>query len=385
MSTMTLWTLPTNPPTPPENPLLDLTPELNGRLYYTKTIVDIVGELTVTRSRKNVREWTIPPALIGPWPGSYFIGRLTFGPGGLPWFSLPTPERLVEFNPNRGGFTAYEGKTGKLQHPRNLMFDQRGNLLFTGWYIQQPGQPGHDYYLIGRLDRSRERVDLWPLPLDIEPNDIWVDADGAVVWIAFARHVLKPGPFLGALVSSTSRLVYWWSPPGTRPVGLGIAGDRPKNPENIWITYDPGIQGKAAAFRFHVKSDTVYVYSMTANDRPSGIATDVRGNAWIGHQSQRVSSIERSADCGWIAREKKTVCLRPRRVAVRVIRAGAKPRLLQAASAEYPVTRASRPCITDFALPIMWSPRIQVSGGQQYKPKIYFTHNGSNRIGQLTP
>jgi hypothetical protein len=65
MATLTQWTLPLNPPNPNPFYLQYLTSLRNDKLYYTKYILDIIGELNPAKAIDNVREWVIPPALFG--------------------------------------------------------------------------------------------------------------------------------------------------------------------------------------------------------------------------------------------------------------------------------------------------------------------------------
>jgi hypothetical protein len=68
MAILNTWKLPLNPPNPNPFYLQFLTPELKGRLYYTKYIIDVIGELSVSSEAHNVREWTIPGSLFAPVP-----------------------------------------------------------------------------------------------------------------------------------------------------------------------------------------------------------------------------------------------------------------------------------------------------------------------------
>jgi len=77
-----------------------LTQVRKDRLYYTKYILDIVGELDFSKNVDNVREWTIPPALFAGASSGIACG-ITYGPKDRVWLALETAHRLVELDPRR--------------------------------------------------------------------------------------------------------------------------------------------------------------------------------------------------------------------------------------------------------------------------------------------
>jgi hypothetical protein len=129
--------LPLNPPNPYGFYLQFLTPRLRSRLYYTKYIVEVIGELAFKGALSSVREWTIPPALYDRLGGS---AGIVYGPTGTVWFALQNAHRLVELDPRTGEFRSYGGGTKPMQwppeypfpYPRHLMFDGTGALWCTG-------------------------------------------------------------------------------------------------------------------------------------------------------------------------------------------------------------------------------------------------------------
>ena len=175
MATLVEWPLPLNPPNFKPFYLQYLTPVRAGRLYYTKYIVDYVGELSVSKAADNVREWKIPATLYAG-PSGNACG-IAYSPKGRVWFALQTGCRLVELDPTSGQFTAYGGAKFPIAFPRHLMFDRTGAVWYTG--------SGTNGALIGRLAANRGSATFWDLPIEqLSPEGLWVDWTGKAVWFA---------------------------------------------------------------------------------------------------------------------------------------------------------------------------------------------------------
>ncbi len=378
MATLMQWTLPLNPPNPYPFYLQYLTPLRQDRLYYTKYILDIVGELTVSTNVANVREWVIPPVLFaGASPG--IATGITDGPKDRIWVALQSAHRLVELDPKTGLFTAFGGVQYPIRYPRHLMFDAAGNLWYTG--------SGTNGALIGRLSRNRRFAVYWDLPLELlTPEGLWVEGTGQEVWFTPINSNLGlTGAFLARLVPATNQLTYWSYPaPGRRPVNAGVMGDRPAKPTNIWFTYDAG-GSSSRVFRLHLPSGTFFEYPPQFS-APRKIVVDDSRNAWISDWSGKVSMVPRDADCGRIKLTAHRIVIEPVKLGVKSREQLAKPAVHSVTPTLQQVTPVKFDCYVDFPLPYpLMSNGIQIDVAQRGQPNAYFTQGSGIVIGRLTP
>lgn len=382
MATLTQWTLPLNPPNPYPFYLQYLTQEQDGKLYYTKYILDIIGELNLRTKRlpNFVREWAIPPALFGGNPGGdangIIIRRVKPRLAVTVWFALESAHRLVQLNPTTGLFTAFGGNQFPIRYPRHLMV-QGPNLWYTG--------SGTQGALVGVL-RPNRRAAYWDLPIELlTPEGLWVEADGAGVWFTpINSNMFYTGAFLARLEPSTNRLTYWsYPPPGKRPVNAGVVGEPPTNPVNIWFTYyNPGPSSRV--FRLHRPSGTFFEYPPTFS-APRKIVLDGAGNAWISDWSGKISTIAKDADCGTINFASRTMTVKPVEMDVQTWQARAAPTISPVTMTQGPVTPVRSGCYVDFPLPhplMSHGIQLNVYSGQ---PNLYFSQGSGIIIGRLTP
>jgi streptogramin lyase len=378
VATLTQWTLPLNPPNPNPFYLQFLTEPRKGRLYYTKYVVDVIGELTVSKNVGNVREWVIPPALFGKASSGNACG-ITYGPANSVWFALQNGHRLVELDPKAGLFTAFGGLQYPIRYPRHLMFDGADNLWYTG--------AGTNGALIGRLDRTRTKATYWDLPAElITPEGLWVDGNGEAIWFTpINPNLWLTGAFLARLIPGNNELTYWTYPrAGRRPVNAGVVGDARTNPENIWFTYaEWGPQSRV--FRLHLQSNTFFEYAPTFS-APRRVVVDAGRNAWISDWSGKVSRVARDADCGTIRLTPDTLLVERVERSVKSQQATARAAVHSVRPTVQPVTPVKDNCYAHFPLPSpLTSQGIQIDAAKPGKPNVYFTEGSGIVIGRLTP
>lgn len=376
MAQLTLWTLPLNLPNPYPYYLQFLTSERDGRLYYSKYIVDVIGELTVGTHTNNVREWEIPHAFYSA-PYGNPIG-ITRGPKKTVWFLLESGQRLVELDPGNGQFTAYGEGEFPFHYPRHLAFDRYGSLWYTG-----AGRIGG---LVGRLDRARRSVTFWELPRQLlRPEGIWVESTGRSVWFTpVYGDPCEPGALLGRLIPATNTLTIWTYPPTWRVSrSAGVAGNLFGKSGNIWFTYD-GSGPASRVFRLHYPSGTIFEYAPKFA-APRSIVLDTKGNAWIGHWIEKVSLIKKNADCGTISLPSYTLQVTPSRMRVKPRTKAVTPMVHSVIPEERQILFNTENCYRDYILPRdVHSHGIALTSRQELLPPVYFT-SGGHQLGRLTP
>jgi streptogramin lyase len=378
MAILTEWPLPLNPPSFRATHLRFLTPALNDRLYYTKYIVDYIGELTINQRQANLREWKIPAGLaLGP---SGNARGIVHGPDGKGvWFALENGCRLIELDPASGQFTAYGGATLlPIAYPRHLMFDGKGALWFTGCH--QKGA------MVGRLAPNRASATFWTLPNALlYPESIWVDDAGTTIWFTPIGGAVTTGAFLARLFPISGQLTLWTYPgPGRRAANAGVVAEPRVKPENVWFTYDA--QGPASrVFRLHIGSGTMFEYSPTFGS-PWYIAIDQDRNAWISDRLGRVSRIAKDDDCGQITLPKRSMKITSKTLAVRMFGERVNPVVTTTAPVAQPVNPQVDGCYLHFSSPSQWSSPLGIAvADRPGGPDVYFSDAGLNRIALLAP
>lgn len=378
MATLTEWTLPLNPPNFQPLYLQYLTQPRAGTLYYTKYIIDYIGELHVERPVQNIREWKIPAPLFAGPSGS--PSGITHGPGRRIWFALEQGHRLVEFDPKSGDFTSYGGALYPFPYPRHLMFDSRRALWCTG----KGAQGG----LVARLSPNRTSARYWELPVDLlSPEGLWVEASGEAVWFTSINTNLNlTGAFLARLDPALSQLRYWTYNPGRRPVNAGVIGEPPVKPDNVWFTYDAW-GPSSRVYRLHVPNGTFFEYASKFS-APRKLALDASGAAWISDWTGQIRRLARDADCGIIDFNASHISVSSGETELQPRHATARPRIMNSS----PLTRTVNPvdegCYLNFAIPSLGArPNgIALDGGPGAAlPDVYFSESGLNTIGRLQP
>ena len=376
MAQLRTWELPLNPPNPYALYLQYLTNEFDGKLHYTKYIVNVIGELDLNKTTRNVREWEIPPQILGT---GYLPGNpagITHDQLGHVWFALESSHRLVELDPATGTFVAYGGPQLPVRYPRHLMFDGTGALWYTG--------AGSQGALIGRLDPNRKSATIWDLPIEfLTPEGIWTEPAGETVWFTPVNpNVYMTGAFLGRL--SGSNLDYWSVPKGgARPMNAGVVGEPANGPQNVWFTYAIG-GSQSRTYRLHRPSATFYEYEPVSAS-PRKITLDADRNAWISDWSGKVSMIRAEADCGTADFDSGQFQVQPRRMRVRAESRRVKPRGSSVAPVTSQVPPTKDKCYRNLPLPYpLASNGIQVTDVAG-RPTVYFSQGSGRTIGELIP
>ena len=377
MPTLTQWVLPLNLPNPNPLYLQFLTELRNEKLFYTKQVVDVIGELDVSTNIDNVREWVVPPALSGKATLPGLADGITYGPNDRVWFALSNAHRLVELDPARGLFTAYGGAQYPIRYPRHLMFDGAGGLWYTG--------VGRNGALVGKLNPGRRTAVYWELPVELaSPEGLWVDDAANEVWFTpINLNPMMAGAFLARLVPSTSELTYW-AYGQVRPANAGVVGDSPRKAKNIWFTHDA--RGPASRiFRLSVSSGKFFEYAPRFSS-PRKVALDDAGNAWVSDWQGKVITVPRDADCGQVSLTARKLRLEAKEMAVTARSVRQKPALHSVTPTQQPVVPAKVDCHVEFQLPFgLTSHGIQVDVGRRRPLNVYFTQPAGIVIGRLTP
>jgi streptogramin lyase len=379
VATLTQWTLPLNAPNPYPFYLQFISEEQRSKLFYTKYIVGVIGELDVSAAIDNVREWVVPPQIYAPASWADLRG-IVYGPRKRVWFTMELSHRLVEFDPATGLFTAYGGPNYPVHYPRHLMFERSGAVWYTG--------AGTNGALIGRLNRTRTAATYWDLPIDLlTPEGLWVQSDGKVVWLTpINTNAWMTGAFLARLEVATGQLTYWtYPPPGLLPENAGVAGWPRQKPTDIWFSYDESGAG-SRVFRLNLPTGALYEYAPPAGaSSPRRFALDQNGNAWISDLRGRVSRITRTANCGTTKLVAHTVTVQPTQKPVSSKQGKARPAVHSVTPTKQTVTPVKSRCQADFPLPYpLWSYGIQASTNAAGQTSVYFTGSGIV-IGRLEP
>lgn len=409
MAVLNEWTLPINEFNPNPNFLQFLTPERNGRLYYTKYTIDIIGELSVHSGNKNVREWIIPKGLHAFVPGG--LGGspwgITYGPRKTVWSALELGHRLIQLDPHSGTLTTYgatHGGIGSSQYnnypissPTDVMFDRNENAWYIGYGVvgSLPGSYPHSKgALIGRLNADRESADIWELRemlgLASSLTGLWVRDDGEEIWVTLnSEQYVTTVPFLARLQPSINRVTVWINPyPAVSFTGaVGIVGDSPTDPENIWFTFYDGTQ-KTGTYRLELKTGTFYHYVKDPmNSNPKRIALASNGDAWIGDWSgSKISTACKNIYCNKVAFSSKTSTVRPRNMEVQKRQAQVIPEVHTVVPVRKDVVAVKSKCITDFPMPYGFNvPQGIAVNDAPNNPTVYFAEGSGIVIGQLIP
>jgi streptogramin lyase len=371
MATLTRW------PIPPEksNYLQFLTPERRRKIYYTKYIVNKIGELDLAKN--IVTEWVVPNNfLVQGWGNPTGI---TYGPDGLVWFAMERGHKLVRFNPATGAFLGY-GLGGPMAYPipfpRFLLFDRGGNVWYTG-----SGKTGG---LIGRLNPTNGVATYADLPSSLwTPEGLSVDALGRA-WLS----PLNPNNgAMGASFASAQpgQIVQWTIAPGGQPPFYpGIVTD--EKADNVWVTYDwgQGITQKAMrVFRLHTPSGICFGYGHPSNAQPRKIALNSAGDAWLTDWKARVSTIAAGADCGTVEVVRRDIEKAWTESPVKMFRGTSKPARKRTRPTKLDPEGVKVECYLEYSMPPI-GPDVSIPHGIAMNADVvYFTDFGLNQIGRL--
>jgi streptogramin lyase len=375
MAKLTRWPVPTEL----GNYLQFLTPERDGKIYYTKYIINKIGELDLARN--IVTEWQIPANLLLQGSGDP-IG-ITYGPDGLVWFALQRANKLVRFNPATGAFLGY-GSGAPMGYPtpspRFLMFDASGGAWYTG-----SGKTGG---LIGRLDPIAAKAGYWDLPPSLwSPEGLSVDSKGNAWFTPFNPNNGAMGASF-ARATAPAQIVQWTIAPGGQPPfypGVVADGDA----KNIWLTYDwgQGIGNKSMrVFRFHTPSGTCFGYPHARQAHPRKIALDSAGNAWLTDWNARLSTIAAGANCGTVRVQRQAIEKAWKEEPVKMFRGMSEPKRKRVQPTTIEPDSAKVECYLEYAIPAIGKDASIPHGiaiNDNGERRVYFTDFGLNRICRL--
>ena len=282
------WILPLNPPNPYGLYLFSLAPVLPGetKIYYTKYILGIIGELDLSLSEGNVREWTCPPQL---YTSTYTSGLLEHAERGPDpsaiWCNLRYPGALVQFRPASGLFIRYSPRgRGPVFSPDDLKFDGTGKL----WFCGSTGSYNTIKAGISCFNPATKEVTTWEIPNDVMLNivSIFPNRAGRKVWVSsIDANAGSTRHWIGCLDVGTGTLACfspspYVSPPRSRNIVLRENGSK----ELVWFTAAkngaanavvPGIYALAPG------EGIFYKYEIDTGSWPRYIALDAEGLAYV--------------------------------------------------------------------------------------------------------
>lgn len=398
------WGLPSNPPIPYTTYLHSLAPMAPGdkKIYYTKYILGVIGELEVSTSKSpppKVREWTFPKQLYTQPAntGANLIGLEKQAGSNSLWSLLQEYNgALVQLDPQTGLFTKYFVPPGRryspLLVPSALKFDGNGFLWFIG--------SSSDSHLstICRFDPVRMVIRSWEIPQSAMLNvvSIYPNSSGSHVWISSVdSNKSASGHWIGRFdVASGNLTGYSPYPYLNPPRSIDIVlSDDPEN-TSVWFTAAPDLwqgvtQIAPAIYRFDVPSNTFHKHETDPQSSwPRFIGLDSAGVAWvtdIGRNS--IARCHPQVSCGRIVFKSKTYQLDRRESKVAKDQYRVKPIYSTAVFHGQTATERKFPCAQEYAAPGMTNPdRIRTQDiSPNRRPRLFVVCWGWNKIGLLEP
>lgn len=395
MATLNEWTLPLNQTSPYPFYLQYLTPPVKERLFYTKYIIDIIGELDLKRAA--TREWAIPRGLWQPtYPGQYGANPdgITLDAGGMIWSALQDAHRLLRLDPRSGSLIAYGATHGNpssrnynnypIPYPTKVTFDKNDNAWYigdgvVGWVPQGP--------LIGKLNADRKSADYWVLPQMglITPSDLWVLPGAEQVWFTlYNTSYLKTAPFLGCLYPLQSKVTYWYNSYPSVIWGIGtrgIVGDSPTDLQRIWFTFNDST-ANSGTYRLDVGTGSFFLFKSSSDLHR--IALDFKGHPWISDWNGKISVLKSPSQGVKMEFPSKTVELAPKNMQVKAVELTVEPESGTATRTTQNVAPVQNNEYVDF-LTFPVSPNGIAVSDYPARVTVYFSQGSGIIIGQLLP
>jgi len=272
-----------------------------------------------------------------------------------------------------------------------MMFDRNENAWYIGHGVVGSHSKGP---LIGRLNADRKSADIWELrelPGALALGDLWVRKDGEEIWFTLnCDQYLPTMPFLGRLQPSKNRVAFWTChPPPPVPLfkgAVGIVGDSPIPPENIWFTFYDATN-KTGIYRLELSTGIFSHYSSgSMHVNPRRIALADNGDAWISDWSEKISRVRQEIHCDQTTFSSKTMTIRPRNMSVNEKKVQVKPKVDTAVPVQHSVKPVESRCITDFPMPYGTNPPNGIAvNSAPNDPTVYFSQGSGITISQLIP
>jgi sugar lactone lactonase YvrE len=402
MSSYQEWQLPLNPPNPYSTYLHSLAPirPKDRRIYYTKYILGVIGELGVTSAVDNVREWTFPSQLYTSTMtgGMANLIRLERQPGSDYEFWCLLQDyhgALIHFDIRNGLFTRFTTRVpgSPLIVPQDLKIDEQGNI----WSIGTSGKPGTFVSAICRFDPKANLLASWPVPDKVMRNlvSICPDATGSKVWVSSVDPNLNAAPaWIGCLDVAASTFIYY-TPPNPQqypPRSIDIVL---MEKDSVWFTAAksawtplPRNNVVPGIYRLDLQSNT---FSRFVTDPVAGwpryIALDAKGSAWVSDiYSGAIVNCEPARACGTtkftvgnLRLKRSETQLVANEFPVEPVVSTSKPRKDSVAVKQYK-------CAMEYKASAMYCPdQIQLQLASKGAGRLYFVCFGANKIGMLQP
>ena len=391
MATLLTWQVPTAPNSYPFY-VRSVTPERGGRFYYTKYIVDTIGEIDIAGSQ--IIEWVVP----GTVSQRGVLGGAALGPNNTVWTALQHDGILLELSPRNNLLTYFQGHSrvpgvpGGDTYPFSLVTKVRFDTLNRVWYIGT-GATGYgvDGPLIGCFDRSKGLASYWMLPNIplVSPRDLFIEDGGKVVWMTLYNtqpFAFFAVPFLARINTTSGAFDLWHRNIPRLPAGYagacGLIADKPKSPKTLWLSYGDG-QLQQQVLRFDLVSG---VFIDAPHHQPTAqqyFGIDNSGTVWLSDSAGYISNLDPNcsgsgSDFLFRKTSGKLECINMK------VRVRETPVALKKYKVNPVVTKvkpARNGCFKDYALPGLYALDFEMDSWGQ--PVMYFAQNSSDIVGQL--
>lgn len=389
MSTCTEWTLPLNPPNPYSTYLHSLAPIYQGetRIYYSKYILGIIGELDVSTKPGKVREWTFPPQLYtSTMSSSASLVRLDrTSESDSIWFALEEYHGGIgSFVPQTGLFTLLTTKTpmAPMRSPKDVRFDGKGNLWFVG------GTTSPALSTLSRINPAGNLVDYWVIPEKAMLNvlSIFPNRAGDKVWISSVDpNIGSTRQWIGVLDVATGTLTCFSPKPyQDSPRSIDIALHEKPGDDSVWFS---AATGNPAIYRFGVGQQVFEQHTTTSSSWPRYLALDATGSAWVTDiNGNSIIFCQKGKSCGEAIFQSKKFALEKARQQLTRKTCKVQPAMSKAPSRAVTVTQKKYPCALEYQFDGPNSPdQIQLQHQGKKAPAFFYVSWGANRIGRLVP
>jgi streptogramin lyase len=161
-----------------------------NRAFYTAQMSNRIG--LVEWGAGKFTEWTIPTTGSMPW-GIALGPEIFTDMGTFVWFTENVGNKIGRLNPITGEFVEWQTSDATVPQsaPRDIAIDRP---RLTVWYTEFEGRR------IGKLKYEpgdNWRMTRYPIPGNLQPNHITVDADGIVWFTALPSHIGRFNPWKG--------------------------------------------------------------------------------------------------------------------------------------------------------------------------------------------
>lgn len=369
--------------------LHSLAPIYKGetRIYYSKYILGIIGELDFSTKPGKVREWTFPPQLYtSSMSSSANLVRLDrTSESDSIWFALEEYHGGIgSFRPQTGLFTLLTTKTpmAPIRSPKDVRFDGKGNLWFVG------GSTSPALSTLSRINPAGNLVDYWVIPEKAMLNvlSIFPNRAGDKVWISSVDpNIGSTRQWIGVLdVASGVLTCFSPKPYPDSPRSIDIALHEKPGDDSVWFS---AATGAPAIYRFDVGHHIFEKHTTTSSSWPRYLALEATGSAWATDiNGNSIIFCPKGKSCGEVIFQSKKFTLEKARQKLTRKELKVQPTMSKAPSQAVTVTKKEYPCALEYQFDALNSPdQIQLQYQGKKTPALFYVSWGANRIGMLTP